>query len=218
MTMTPDRLSRELRLGRGGHLRRRRWIVGLSYVGATAAMAVGLYQMGIVRRLPSLPVGPFDASMVDASDYAYARMRTPDAMMMLVTYGATALLAGAGGKDRARDTPWVPLALAAKTLYDAVTTLRLTREEWAENEALCDYCQAATLASLASAVLALPEAGEALRTIRARMASDGPQRLPPAPAPEDGPTRRWQRTTTDSERSTAPTMASKRRSPTASHA
>jgi uncharacterized membrane protein len=172
-TLSPDQLSRELRLGRGDDLARRRWIVGLSFLGATAGMVVGLYQMGIVRRLPSLPVGPFDASKVDASSYAYKRMQTPDAMMMLVTYGITAVLAGAGGRDRARDLPWLPLALAAKTIYDAVTTVRLGREEWAENEALCDYCQAATLASLASAVLSLPEAARALRVLRGQ---DGEER------------------------------------------
>lgn len=166
--LSPDRLSRELRLGRGGDLTRRRWIVGLSFVGATAGMLVGLYQMGIVRRLPSLPVGPFDATRVDASSYAYSRMQAPDAMMMLVTYGITALLAGAGGRDRARDLPWLPLALAAKTVYDAVTTIRLGREEWAENRALCDYCQTATLASFASAVLSLPEAAKALRMLRGK--------------------------------------------------
>ncbi len=170
-TLPPEQLSRELRLGRSGDLARRRWIVGLSFAGATAGMIVGLYQMGILRRLPSLPVGPFDASRVDASAYAYKRMQTPDAMMMLVTYGITAVLAGAGGIHRARDMPWLPLALAAKTIYDSANTLKLGREEWAENRALCDYCQAATLASLASAVLALPEAARALEGLRAPRAA-----------------------------------------------
>ena len=53
--------------------------------------------------------------------------------------------------------------MAAKTLYDSATALKLAQEEWAENRALCGYCQAATLASLASAALALPEAAEAAR-------------------------------------------------------
>ena len=57
------------------------------------------------------------------------------------------------------------MALAAKTLYDSYVAIKLGREEWQENEALCDYCQTATLASLASACLALPEAAEAARTL-----------------------------------------------------
>lgn len=159
------RLSRELREGDGSDLRRRRWIVGLSLVGTAAAQAVSLYQTGILRRLPDLPSRYFDATRVDASPYGYKRMQTPDGLLMLASYAVTAALAGAGGKDRARDTPVLPIALAAKTLYDSVTALRLAREEWNDNKAFCGYCQSATVASLASAVLAMPEAARAVRTI-----------------------------------------------------
>lgn len=41
--------------------------------------------MGLVRRLPDLPVGPFDASKVDAADYAYKRLQVPDGVLMLLT-------------------------------------------------------------------------------------------------------------------------------------
>lgn len=53
--------------------------------------------------------------------------------------------------------------MAAKTFYDVATTVRLAGEEWKENRAFCAYCQTATLASFASAALALPEAKEAAR-------------------------------------------------------
>ena len=68
----PARLSHQLRKGDSPHLDRR-WLVGLSFVGSVAGMIVGLYQMGVLRRLPDLPVGPFDATKVDASTYAYKR-------------------------------------------------------------------------------------------------------------------------------------------------
>jgi hypothetical protein len=61
-----------------------------------------------------------------------------------------------GPADRAR----------RQDLYDAATALRLGQEEWAKNKALCGYCQTATLASLASVALALPEAIEALRHLQ----------------------------------------------------
>ena len=44
---------------------------------------------------------------------------------MVATHAVTAILAGAGGRDRARENPALPLALAAKTLYGAATALRL---------------------------------------------------------------------------------------------
>ncbi len=83
----------------------------------------------------------------------------------LATYAATAILAGAGGRNRASEHPVLPLALAAKTLYDPATALKLAREEWDENRAFCGCCQTATVASLASAVLALPEAAEAVEAL-----------------------------------------------------
>lgn len=165
--MEPSRLSRELRTGRSPHLSRRRWIVGLSLFGAAMGGVVSAYQMGLIRRLPDPPVGPFDSSKVDASDYAYKRLDTPDGLLMVLTYAATAALAGAGGMDRARERPYLPLLLAAKALYDVRTTAALAREEWDENHALCAYCQVASMATLASAALALPEAVDAGRAIGA---------------------------------------------------
>lgn len=169
--MDPTRLSRELREGQSPDLTRRRWVLGLSLLGAAMGQVVALYQMGIVKRLPDPPgrLGRvFDATRVDASDYAYKRMNMPDAPAMVTTYGVTAMLASAGGMDRARSTPWLPIALAAKTLYDSATALTLGREEWEENEALCEYCQVATVASLASFALALPEAVRAARHLLGR--------------------------------------------------
>ena len=165
MPRPPRVLSRELRLQTGPDLPRRRWVFGLSLLGTLAAQIVSLLQVGLIQRLPDPPVGPFDSDRVDSSDYAYSRLETPDGALMLVSYGVTAALAAAGGADRAERHPALPLALAAKAGFDAVTALQLAREEWNENRAFCAYCQAATLASLASFALALPEAGRAWRAL-----------------------------------------------------
>lgn len=161
----PSVLSHELRLASSGDLRRRRSIIALSLAGAAIGAIVGAYQTGLIRHLPDPPMGPFDSDRVDASDYAYKRLGVPDGLLMTITYAVTAALAGAGGAGRAENTPMLPVALAAKTLYDAVTTIKLAREEWADNRALCAYCQLATVASFVSAALALPEASRALRTL-----------------------------------------------------
>ena len=166
--MTPSRLSRELRLAQTPDLQRRRAVVALSTVGVAAGAFVSLYQTGVIRHLPDLPGRVWDADRVDASDYAYKRALTPDALMMTVSYGLTAWLAGAGGADRTTRHPWIPLAMAAKVVGDAAFALSLGREEWAENKALCWYCQSATLASLASVPLVVPEARKALRRLFGR--------------------------------------------------
>ncbi len=166
-TLPPATLSREMREGSSPDLTRRRWAIGLSFAGSAIGMVVAAYQTGLLKRLPDiLPGRLFDAEKVDASDYAYKRLQSPDGPLMAVTYSLTAALVAAGGKDRARDNPALPLAAAAKALYDLVTCLRLAREEWAENKALCSWCQVATLISAAAAALTLPEALEAGRTLR----------------------------------------------------
>lgn len=68
-------------------------------------------------------MGLFDSDRVDAPEYAYGRFDSPDAPLMILTYGATALLATAGGPDRPHNAPWLPVAQIAKTLYDSATTV-----------------------------------------------------------------------------------------------
>ena len=46
--------------------------------------------------------------------------------------------------------------------------LELAREEWNENKAFCAYCQVATLCSLLSVALSMPEMGSAIQTLRGR--------------------------------------------------
>ncbi len=166
--MTPSTLSHQLRLAQTDDLTRRRAVVALSNVGALAGIIVSLYQTGVIHHLPDLPGKIWNADKVDAADYAYKRFKTPDALMMTVSYGITAWLAGAGGKDRASRTPWLPVALAAKVLGDAAFAVKLGQEEWAENKALCWYCQSATLASLASVPLVVPEAVKGLKRLFGR--------------------------------------------------
>lgn len=163
--MTPRELSEELRNDSTPDLQRRRWIVGLSLLGTAMAQIVSLYQVGIVRRLPDPPLELFDSTKVDASDYAYKRLQTPDAFMMLTSYAVTAWLAAAGGKNRATQVPLLPVALGLKTVLDTATAAQLGREEWQENKALCAYCQVATICSVASIALTAPEALRAAKNL-----------------------------------------------------
>ncbi len=163
--VTPRERSRDLRLRTDPDLRRR-WLVGLSVASVALGQIVTLYQTGILRRLPDPPVGPFDSERVNASDYAYKRLQVPDAVLMMGTYALTAGLAAAGPQDRAEREPLLPLAMAAKTAFDVATNLKLAQEEWAGNKALCAYCQAASVISMVSLVLALPEASRGLRALR----------------------------------------------------
>jgi uncharacterized membrane protein len=158
----PLQLSRELRTHASPELRRRRWMLGLQLVGVAAGAVVGLFQIGILKRLPDYPSRWFDATRVDASEYGYRYFQTPDALFMIANYAATAILVGMGGRDRARQMPAAPIALSVKAFGDVVTNLFLARQEWRDNKAFCGYCQSATVASLATLLLSIPEARRAL--------------------------------------------------------
>jgi uncharacterized membrane protein len=153
---TPEQLSRYLRTGDDPELRRRRGLVALSLVSAAMGQLVAAYQVGVLRHLPD-PPGPFDADRVDASPYAFPGGLVPDGPLMVGTYAVTAALAAAGGEDRARRRPVLSLLTGAKVAVDAVTTVVLAGQEWRQNRALCAYCQVATVASLVSVPLVLPE-------------------------------------------------------------
>lgn len=170
--MEPKQLSEELRQGKNPDMSRRRAIIGLSMLGGSMGQIVTLYQTGIVSHLPSLPVPLFDADRVDAANYAYSRFNSPDGPIMMLNYALTAWVASAGGLDRARRNPLLPIAMGIKILIDSGVSLELAREEWSENKALCDYCQVATVCSVASLVLAIPEVLTAVRTLLGRRNKD----------------------------------------------
>ncbi len=160
--MNPEALSRELRLGSGRFLKLRRRALSLSLLAAGTMMPITLYQMGVIRHLPEPPLPRLNADAVDAASEAYAILATPDAVLGLGSYAATALLASAGGEDRAQTHPWIPLALAAKTTIDAAFGVKLTVDQWTNHRVFCSWCLLAAGASVATVPLVIPEARAAL--------------------------------------------------------
>lgn len=164
--MNPQQLSRELRQSTGGFLPQRRRVAGLALVSAASMGIISLYQLGVIKHLPEPP--GFNADKVDASPEAYAWLATPDAVLGLGSYAATLGLAAMGGADRARQQPLIPLALAAKALFDAAQAGRLTVDQWTKHRAFCSYCLVAAGATFAAVPFALPEARAAWRHLRGR--------------------------------------------------
>jgi uncharacterized membrane protein len=161
-------VSDDLRRGAGDLLDHRRRVAALSLVSSCAMAVVAAYQNGLLRRLPEPPLTVFDADTVDASGAAYRLLRTPDASLGLISYGVTLALAGMGPKTRFKDTPLVPLAMAAKVVVDAVGGIYLTAEQATKHRRFCSWCLAATVASVASLPQVVPEAKAALRALRRR--------------------------------------------------
>jgi hypothetical protein len=163
--MNPQQLGQQLRLGKGRDLALRRGTVILSMAAAASMGLITLYQMGIIKHLPEPPLPLLDADRVDASAEAYSRFSTPDGALGLGNYAITLGLAAMGGRDRAREQPWIPLAMAAKVAFDASQAVRLYIDQKTKYHAFCSWCLLAAGATLAGMPLVLPEAFAALRQL-----------------------------------------------------
>ena len=130
-------------------------------------MAIGLYQMGIWRRLPDLPVSKLKSSKVAAVPPAYRPLGLPipDSLLGLLSYATTAALAGFAGPDRHQHLPWVVLVMAAKVLGDAILGAVLFGIQWVWYRGFCMYCLIAALASFTAVPLAVPETRAALKRL-----------------------------------------------------
>ena len=164
--MTPRELSRCWREGSGESLSRRRGIIGLSLAAAGSMALITLYQTGIIEHLPEPPLPGLDADRVDASPAAYSRFSVPDGALGFLSYAATLGLAAMGGGDRARQQPWIPLALAAKVAFDATQAARLMFQQPTKHHAYCFWCLVASAATFLSVRLVLPETVAAVRQLR----------------------------------------------------
>ncbi len=129
---------------------------------------MGLYQFGILRRVPEPPLPGLGADAVDASGEAYAILRTPDSALGIVSAGITLALAGMGPGDRAWTRPLLPVALFAKCVTDAVGGLSLTAEQLTKHRRICSWCTLSALALVASVPAAWPETRAALRQLGKR--------------------------------------------------
>ncbi len=167
-THDAEEVSDALRRGAGDYLEQRRRLAALVLSAMGLIGVVAAYQFGLLRRPPEPRLWRLDAERVDASGEAYQYLNTPDAAVGLASYALTLVLAGMGPAGRARTRPWIPLALAAKAGADAAWGAYLTAEQGSKHRRFCSWCLLAAVSSVAAIPQALPEAGAAWRSLRAR--------------------------------------------------
>jgi uncharacterized membrane protein len=145
---------------------RRRTAVLQTAAAATLAV-VNLYQFGVLRSVPEPSLPGLDADRVDASGEAYQLGRTPDASLGIASAGLSLVLAGMGGTKRYQEQPWLPLALLAKSLYDAAGGVYLFAEQLTRHRKVCSWCTVSAGLLVANVPAAYPEARAAWRAWRA---------------------------------------------------
>ena len=167
LDVDPNELREELQQSRSKEMHRRRTVIGLSLLGVASMAAVSLLQTGIVRHLPDPPIEGFDSDKVNSSEEAY-QFGVPDGTISLASLAANVPLAALGGTDRARNYPWVSLASAAKAAVEAVGASWYFYQMPTKEKAWCGYCIVGVLANLGILAVTLPEAREAMDTLRER--------------------------------------------------
>ena len=165
LNSNPQQLRRELQEGETEHIKLRRGIIGLSLIGMGAMAAVSLLQTGIVKHLPDPPINSFHSDEVNSSDTAYM-LGVPDGPVSLASLAANIPIAAFGGINRAQERPWVPLFAAGKAAIEAVIASWYFYQMPAKERAWCGYCITGALANIGIFALTLPEAKEALATLR----------------------------------------------------
>jgi uncharacterized membrane protein len=168
--MEPEQLSLRMRDPDDERMRPRRGVVALSMAAAASMSVIALYQAGLLRHLPQPKVRWIDSDRVDASPLAYSRGQVGDAFLGALNWSVTATLAAMGGPDRAREQPWIPIALAGKVAFDVANVARMSSVQWSSFRAFCVWCLAAGVSTCASAPLVVPEARDAVHALRKRAA------------------------------------------------
>jgi uncharacterized membrane protein len=163
--MTPFERSWQPRHSPAPYMQQRRAIAGLSLAAMGALGMIALRQIGVLPRLPDLPFASFETNRIVTSDEAYAHFNMPDGVLGLGNFAATLGLAAMGGPARATEQPLIPLALAAKAMFDVAMAGSMLIKERNEFHALCLWCMLAASTTVASAALALPEARAAWRHV-----------------------------------------------------
>lgn len=145
----------------------RRAIVATSLFGIGAMAVIALFQSGLLRRLPDLPLEDFRSDEVNASDTAYG-WGMPDSPLSIGAHAASLAVATVGDEDRAQAHPWLPLAASAVAAPAAITSARyLFYDMPVREKGWCPYCIVDALAHIAVLGFTFWESRKALRSWRA---------------------------------------------------
>ena len=161
----PQELRREWQRSDAPRLRRRRRIIGLSLFGIGVTALISMFQTGVVKHLPDLPVEGFDSEKVMSSDPAYM-FGGADAPLALTSLAVNLPLAAFGGADRTERMPLVPLLAAGKSALDAASAGWYFYQMPTREKAWCAYCIVTAATIFTIFAFTLPEAKEALKNLR----------------------------------------------------
>lgn len=142
----------------------RRKVITLSALGLIDFSIISLYQTGVIKSLPDLPLPIFDSNKVNASTEAY-RFGAPDGPISAVVYGMAMVLASAGGDEKSGRSPVMDVALGATVAGNAAGGLFYLYKMIFEQKKICLYCVTGAALNLATAVVIAPTVLKSVRKL-----------------------------------------------------
>lgn len=158
VSSAPEKIRLAWRGNCGPDIRARRRVAGLSLFSGALMAGIALYQLRITHRIPEPRSRYLDAQRIASSPEAYRILRTPDALLGVLSYAATGCIAAAGAPDRAKTAPWIAVGAGAKLLADAAISLAFSVRQWTRYRAFCSWCLIACAATVTAAAIGAPEA------------------------------------------------------------
>jgi uncharacterized membrane protein len=135
----PASIRDTLREGSSISLDNRRKIIFLAAMGLCDFALISLYQSGVIKKLPDLPLPYFDSNEVNASKKAYAS-GLPDGTSGALMYAVTMMLASYGGdRNSGREKIWDRLLMGAAAI-GSVAGLQYLYDMAFKQKKICMYC------------------------------------------------------------------------------
>ena len=153
--MNSEQIKKTLRDGNNDDLERRRKIIFLSAIGMIDFSIISLYQTGVIKTLPDIPLSIFDSNKVNASKAAY-QMGVPDGPVSLLTYSAVTVLASAKGTKASGRKPVLDVALGAAVVANAIGAVSYLNNMIFKQKKICLYCVTGAAINIASAIIVAP--------------------------------------------------------------
>jgi uncharacterized membrane protein len=162
--MNIAKIKNELRESESDDMGRRRKIIFLSAVGLVDFSIISLYQTGVIKNLPDIPLCIFDSNKVNASDAAY-QFGVPDGPVSSLAYSAIMVLASAGANDSSQLKPALDLALGTIIAANAAGAIFYLNDMLFKQRKICVYCITGAIINFASAIIIAPVILKSLKKI-----------------------------------------------------
>ncbi|HYH13971.1 MAG TPA: vitamin K epoxide reductase family protein [Flavisolibacter sp.] len=141
------------RSGQAEELNKRRKLLGLSAMGLLDFAILSLYQTGIIKKLPDIPLPLFGANKVSASKEAFL-LGPPDGPIASTLYSLLMVLTTAGSSKPTGHNPLLDKLLTGAISVSAAMSL-LYFYAMAKNKKICLYCLTGAVINFTMAAIQL---------------------------------------------------------------